>query len=504
MHELRNIIHRLRQGDTSREIARTQRVSRDTVAKVRNHALEAGWLDKLAPLPCDADLARRFTGQSQRPQNLSTVEAFRDLILTWHGQGIRATTMRAALARNHGFTGSVHAIYRFLERNAPQTGNATVILDFEPAEMAQIDFGMGPPITDRVSGETFKTWFFVATLAWSRHHYAEVVRDQSVATWLACHRHAFEFWGGVPRVCRIDNLKSAITKASYYEPQVQRSYADLALGYQFRIDPCPVADPQKKGRVESGVKFIKGSFAPLREFHSIAHANEQLRAWILGEAGHRVHGTTRQQPLKMFNDFEKTLLQPLPAIAPECPVWVKAKLHGNCHVQVNKCHYSAPYRLIGQELWVELAPRIVRIYRDHELVAIHPRKFKPGERSTTQDHLPPDAQAYFMRDPQWCLLQARSIGPACHAVIESLFANRVLDNLRAAQGVIGLGESFGRVRLEAACARAVSFGVPKYFAVKKILHDGLDRQEQPQPASALEAPYSGGARFGRNAADLLH
>lgn len=90
-------------------------------------------------------------------------------------------------------------------------------------------------------------------------------------------------------------------------------------------------------------------------------------------------------------------------------------------------------------------------------------------------------------------LQARSIGPACHAVIESLFANRVLDNLRAAQGVIGLGESFGRVEAEAACARAVSFGVPKYFAVKKILHDGLDRQEQPQPASALEAPYSGGA-----------
>lgn len=143
---------------------------------------------------------------------------------------------------------------------------------------------------------------------------------------------------------------------------------------------------------------------------------------------------------------------------------------------------------------MELAPRIVRIYRDHELVAIHPRKFKPGERSTTQDHLPPDAQAYFMRDPQWCLFQARSIGPACHAVIESLFANRVLDNLRAAQGVIGLGESFfGRVRLEAACARAASFYAPKYFAVKKILHDGLDRQEQPQPARRLR-PSTAAAR----------
>lgn len=280
MHELRNIIHRLRQGDTSREIARTQRVSRDTVAKVRNHALEAGWLYQQAPLPCDADLARRFTGQSQRPQNLSTVEAFRDLVLTWHGQGIRATTMRAALARNHGFTGSVHAIYRFLERNAPQAGNATVILDFEPAEMAQIDFGMGPPITDRVSGETFKTRFFVATpvgAAITTPRWCAINRSPLGLPVIAMRSNSGAAFRGSSR---IDNLKSAITKASYYEPQVQRSYADLALGYQFRIDPCsPWPTPRRRAAWNPGSNSSKEASAPLREFHSIAHANEQLRAW---------------------------------------------------------------------------------------------------------------------------------------------------------------------------------------------------------------------------------
>lgn len=118
-------------------------------------------------------------------------------------------------------------------------------LDFAVADMAQVDFGAGPMITDRVTGERFKTWIFVCTLAWSRHQYAEFVRNQSVETWLACHRHAFEWFNGVPQKIRIDNLKAAITKASYYEPTVQRSYAELALGYAFMIDPCSVADPKK-------------------------------------------------------------------------------------------------------------------------------------------------------------------------------------------------------------------------------------------------------------------
>ena len=114
---------------------------------------------------------------------------------------------------------------------------------------------------------------------------------------------------------RIDNPKCAITRACYYEPTVQRAYGDLAHGYSFVIDPCPVRDPAKKGRVESGVKYVKNNFVPLREFHSLAQANEQLRAWILAEGGNRLHGTTREQPLKLFADTEQALLRALPVIA---------------------------------------------------------------------------------------------------------------------------------------------------------------------------------------------
>jgi hypothetical protein len=342
------------------------------------------------------------------------------------------------------------------------------------------------------------------TLAWCRHQYAELVRNQKVETWLALHRHAFEWFNGVPLSVRIDSPKCAITRACYYEPEVQRAYGQLALGYSFRIDPCPVRDPKKKGRVESGVKYVKSSFVPLREFHSLEHGNEQLLEWVMGEAGNRIHGSTRERPLKLFTETEQAMLQPLPAIAPECPAWAKAKLHPNCHVQFEYCYYSAPFALIGQELWLEIAPSALRIYRDHELVAVHPRLFKPGSRSTVDEHLPPDAVAFLMRDPQFCLKQAARVGPACRAVVESLFSDRVLDHLRAAQGLLRLGESFGGKRLEAACARALNFGTPTYRSVKQILSNGFDLQSALAEFPALEAPYLGAGRFSRSGGERMH
>lgn len=303
---------------------------------------------------------------------------------------------------------------------------------------------------------------------------------------------------------RIDNPKCAISKACYYEPTVQRAYGELALGYGFIIDPCPVADPAKKGRVEAGVKYIKGNFAPLREFHSLTHANEQLRAWVLGEAGNRIHGSTRERPITRFEGTEQALLQSLPAIAPTCATWAKAKLHPNGHVVHDYCYYSAPFRLIHQTLWLEITPDAVRIYREHELVAMHPRLFKPGDKSTVADHIPPDARAYFMRDPQWCLTQAGLAGAACLAVVERLFAHRVLDHLRAAQGLLRLADQYGRRRLDAACSRALNFGTPTYRTVKQILKDGLDQQPDLLDATVLEAPYLSGGRFSRSPTGLLH
>jgi hypothetical protein len=295
----------------------------------------------------------------------------------------------------------------------------------------------------------------------------------------------------------IDNPKCAITRACYTDPDVQRSYSELAEGYGFLISPCPVRDPQKKGRVEAGVKYVKNGFVPLRTFRCLTDANEQLTAWVLAKAGNRLHGTTRQKPLEMFAATEKHFLKPLPDVPVEIAVWTRVKLHGNCHVQFEKAYYSAPFRLVHRELMLKATDTTVKLYYDHNLVAAHPLLKRPGQRSTVDEHMPPEAIAYKMQDPQWCLRQAEAVGPACHRLVRRLFADRVLDNLRAAQGVIRLGQKYGAPRLEAACRRALHFDNVKYRTVKSILHQGLDQaplREHPNVIPMASA-YAGGGRF---------
>jgi len=245
--------------------------------------------------------------------------------------------------RNHGYTGSYSAVRRVLLRVAPvKAPDATMRLIFAPGEAAQVDFGAGPTMIDPVTGEIRKTWFFVMTLCWSRHQYAEIVWNQTTMTWLACHRHAFNWFGGVPGRIIIDNAKCAITKACINDPTVQRAYAEYAEGYLFRIDACPPHDPAKKGIVESGVKYIKKGFMPLRDFRDRDDANRQLQEWIRAEAGHRIHGTTRQAPLTQFVEVEKPLLQRLPEAPPEISEWKQPKVHRDAHVQYAYCFYSVP------------------------------------------------------------------------------------------------------------------------------------------------------------------
>lgn len=499
MHHYRQVIHRMKAGQSDRAIAKAGVMGRHKCAEVRMVAADNGWLDD-TPLPDDLALARFFHGQpSTNPTHVSLTEAHKDQIEAWVGQGIRSTTIHRALIDQFGFTGSYSSVRRCVKKIRHAHPQASCVLEFEPGEAAQVDFGAGPTITDVFTGAVIKTWIFVMTLCFSRHMYAEIVTDQKVATWLGCHRRALEWFGGVVEKIIIDNPKCAIVRACFREPAVQRSYAELAEGYGFLISPCPPREPKKKGRVEAGVKYVKNNFVPLRQFRSVSEANDQLRDWVMHTAGNRIHGTTRQRPLTMFAESEKALLKPLPDVPVELATWAKVKVHGNCHVQFEKCHYSAPYRLVHQSLWLKATETTVQIFHQLELVAVHPRLLSPGKRSTIDEHYPPEAIAYKMQDPQWCLKQAEKVGPACQRLVRQLFAHRVLDNLRAAQGVIRLGVKYGAARLEAACTRALHFDNAKYRAVKSILNQGLDQLPlyDADNIISLAPAYTGAGRFQR-------
>lgn len=502
MFQYRAVLARLRQGDTDRDIARAQLMGRPKTAALRALAAEHGWLDPASELPEDAAIAEALGAARRAPSTVSSLEPYRERVLRWTEQGVSGVAIHAALKREHGYVGSYSSVYRMLValgRSRPP--EATVPLLFAPGDAAQVDFGAGPTLFDPDAGRLRRTWCFVMTLCWSRHQYVEFVWDQTVPTWLGCHRRAFEWFAAVPERVIIDNPKCAITRACSRDPLVQRAYAECAQGYGFKIDPCPPADPQKKGIVEAGVKYVKGNFVPTRAFRDMADLNAQARGWVIEEAGIRIHGTTREQPLERFA-VERPLLHALPAIAPDLGSWHRVIVHRDCHVQHERMLYSVPYTLVGKTLWLRATDGCASIYEDYRLVATHARGRKPGYRATVRDHLPPEARAFFAQDRSWCASQAASIGPACSELIEQLLADRIVERLRAAQGLLRFAKTYGPTRLEAACARALTHASPFYRTVKTILIHGYD--QQPAQATVSAEPYAGAARFARDAATLFH
>lgn len=476
MYDYRQIIHRIRMGQTDREIARTKTIGRTKCGQVRAIAQSQGWLAGESPLPDDTTLSDVFVKKLySNPTHESKCQSHEEQIRTWIGEGICLTTIQRALTDRFGFAGSYSSVRRLAQKLGYHEKPVTCVLTFEPGQAAQVDFGKGPDIQDVFTGEIQKTWIFVMTLCFSRHTYAEIVLDQKTATWLSCHRRAFEFIGGVPLKMIIDNAKCAITRACYHDPEVQRSYGEMAEGYGFVISPCPPGDPQKKGRVESGVKYVKNSFVPLRTFRSLSDANAQLHQWIMETAGNRIHGTTREKPLTLFAESEKPFLKPLPDVPVEMASWCQVKVHGNCHVQFEKSCYSAPHPLAHKKLWLRATDNTVKLYFELKLVATHPRLRKPGIYSTVDDHMPPEAIAWKLQDTQWCLQQSETIGPSCHEVIRKLCGDSVLDHLRAAQSIIRLAQKYGAVRLENACLRALHFDNVQYKSIKNILSQGIDQ-----------------------------
>ena len=182
MHEYRNVLVRMRLGDSDREIAKAKLMGRRKAAELRRVAAVQGWLDPSRALPEDGALAEVLGGKPKEPPAPSQVEPFREQVITWFEAGIQGTTIHQALVRNHGFAGSYSAVRRFLQGLEAKQPKATTRLDFAPGEAAQVDFGSGPEIVDTETGEVRKSWVFVMTLCFSRHQYAEVVWDQSVAT----------------------------------------------------------------------------------------------------------------------------------------------------------------------------------------------------------------------------------------------------------------------------------------------------------------------------------
>jgi transposase len=499
--EIREILRQIRAGESDHAIRRNLGVHRTTVKKYREWAAAQGLLE--GELPPVEELQSRLAATlpvTPPPRQVSSVEPYRAHVEKLRGEGVRISAIYARL-QEQGFEGTYAAVQRFVHRLEPRPVDVTVRVERGPGEEAQVDFGYAGYMLDE-TGQRRKAWAFVMTLAWSRHQYVEFVYDQRVDTWLEVHRHAFEFFGGVPKKVVPDNLKAAIVRASWdgTDPQVQWAYRECAEHYGFLIAPCRPFTPQHKGKVERGVDYVKNNFLAGRGELPLTQANRAVRQWCLTTAGHRTHGTTKQQPLVCFEQTERVTLLPLPDQPYEVATWKRVKLHRDCYVVFENAYYSAPFRYMGQTVLVRGSSRMVKILTtDYELIATHTRAQQPGERVTLVDHLPPYKVEGLLWNADTALARAAEVGPATQQTVEHLLADRIVDPLPKARRLLGLAQNYGADRLEAACARALAHDDPAYQTVKRILKDGLDEQPNPTPLYAA-APAT---IFVRPVADLL-
>ena len=500
MNHLRDLIRRLRAGESERRIAQDMQISRPTVHKYHELCKKEGYLEAGNEIPADEILQSALGPGPQPPKIASGVEQFGEIVKTLRQQEVEMVAIWQRLKDNYGYKGSYSAIRRYVHQLEPKKLDAYTRVQTSPGQEMQVDFGEVGQLYDPSSGNIRTAYVFVATLSYSRHQYAELVFDQKVITWIGLHRRAFEYFGGVPGRVVPDNLKAAVQKVLIHDAVLGEAYRKMALHYGFMISPTIPRTPRHKGKVENGVHYVQRNFIAGQEFADIHCANLRLKIWIRDTAGIRDHGTTHEAPLSLFKEYEQAALLPMPETAFSLCEIRTAKVHPDCHVVISGSFYSAPYVYVGQKLDIYVHEKTIELYKGQKLIATHLRCQKPGQWQTRLEHYPEQKAAFLERTPDYCHQLAVRLGSATTKIVDSLLADRPQDRLRSVQAILRLEETVGAQRLEAACARAVYFGDFRYRRIKEILNAALDREPLPEiPVTQPVLPHI----FARSTTDFF-
>jgi transposase len=474
-----------REGVGFREIARLLKMSPNTERKYRRALEPTGVLEgdpaEIVPLEELRDIVEAQLPEKPPPQQTSTVAEWRPQVETMYEriQSPKAIYDRLRL-EDEAFDGSLSAIKRMCARikaeRGPRPEDVVIRVETAPGDVAQVDFGYVGHLFDPGSGKVRKAFAFVMVLGFSRLMYADIVFDQRADTWLSLHVDAFEYFGGVPQTIVPDNLKAAVVRCYFGhkdKPELNRSYRELARSYDFKIDPTPPYAPEKKGKVESAVKYVKNNFIGPRDLEDIQEARQKLRPWLESIANQRVHGTTGKVPRDHFDAEEADALGDLPTKRWAPVVWKHARVHTDAHIQFERRLYSVPFRLVGQWVWVRASGSTVDIMHDDTLCASHDRR--GPRRSTREAHLPEGRRDFRHRTHRHWQDRANDISPVVGDYIrEILEGDDVYSPIRAVQAIVRYLEPYPVNRAEGACRRARAYGNYTYQGIKEILVEAID------------------------------
>jgi transposase len=367
-------------------------------------------------------------------------------------------------------------------RKFAATTKATMHISRKPGEQTEVDWaGQTVPIIDRDSGEIIDAYIFVAVLSSSQYAYVEAFLGQDQECWIAAHVNAFRFFGGTTRILTPDNLKTGVDQSSWYTPVINKTYHEMAEHYGTAVIPARVRKPKDKPNAEGTVGVISTwVLAALRnqKFFSLPELNEAILDKLAVFNSKPFQKKTGSR-LSAFLEEERYALQPLPASPYELAFWKIATVQFNYHITVEKMHYSVPYEYIKHQVDVRSTRRVVEVFFNNHRICSHPRLYgMEGQYSTITEHMPDDHQQYTQWNGERFISWAQNVGPHTAIAIKAILTAHKIEQqgYRSCMALLKMADRYSVTRLEAACARALSYTPsPSYKNIITILKSGQDK-----------------------------
>jgi transposase len=354
--------------------------------------------------------------------------------------------------------------------------------DHRGGEKLFVDYGEGLSLIDPQSGEPITTQLFVAVWGASNYTFAEATLTQQLPDWIGSHVRAFAYFGCLPKIVVPDGLRSAVSRACRYEPDLNPTYAEMASHYGLCVVPARPAHPKDKAKVETAVLIAKRWILAVlrhRTFYSLAELNDAI-AQRLAHLNSRKLRKLKQSRRELFELFDQPNALSVPEKTYEYAEWKLATVNIDYHIEIDQHYYSVPFRLVREKLHVRLTARTLEAFLKGERVAVHVRSFIPHRHSTLTEHMPPAHQNYLEWTPSRIVSWAKKTGPATAALVQRIIDSRDHPEqaYRSCLGILRLEKHYSPQRLENAALRALKFTALSFKALRNILENGLDRLEE--------------------------
>lgn len=456
----------LRSGTPHREIERRTGVSRKTIRRYARVANSPGVATGSGADGGQTPPPRPPAPAAETPPGAtpSACEPHRGWIESQVSLGRNAVAIYQDLVERHGFSQRYNSVKRFVAKLRTREPERFEVLEFAPGEEAQVDYGQGA-LTLYKPGRYKRPWLFVMTLAYSGKSFRKTVWKTDQEVWARLHEQAFRALGGCPRYVVLDNLKEGVIRPDLYAPELNPVYAAMLAHYGVVADPCRVADPNRKGTVESAIQHTQGTALKGRRFESIDEQNAWLAHWEERWAALRIHGRKKRQVLEMFRE-EQPHLQSLPAQGFRTFRQATRTVDDAGLVQVEASYYAALPAAPHSEVTVRIFDREIEILdADGQVLRRHEKSLRKGAFVIA------GADRLFnpSRETARLLARAARIGPCTAALARELFARMGRPGQRAIYGLANLPRRFARADIEAACARLLQAQCVSYAAVRRAL-----------------------------------